>query len=269
MEARLEEISLPADLPFLETLATSSSTPFPLAKSDADDDLKREMAFYTQALEAVHMSRPIISRLGMPFSRPDDYFAEMIKTDTHMERIRKRMIEEVETIKTSEERKKLRELKKFGKKVQTSVLIARQESKKAEMDKIKSLRRKKTENAKSALSNDDDFDVQVEETLGDEAATPGYGARKREANSKGPNGKPNHKRMGKDAKFGFGGKRKFDKSNTRESTDDHGFSVTNNKKPFSGAGKGKPSTAGGIRKKTGGKPARPGKGRRANIRGKK
>ena len=48
---------------------------------DIHDDLKREVAFYDTALEAVHLARGECERAGIPFTRPDDFFAEMIKTD--------------------------------------------------------------------------------------------------------------------------------------------------------------------------------------------
>jgi len=48
---------------------------------EVHDDLKREVAFYNLALEAVHAARQQCETLGMPFTRPEDFFAEMVKTD--------------------------------------------------------------------------------------------------------------------------------------------------------------------------------------------
>ena len=87
------------NLPFAESFTVVPPTPLPfgpsggLAKSiavgvdeedtivDIHDDLKREVAFYDTALEAVHLARAECERAGIPFTRPDDFFAEMIKTD--------------------------------------------------------------------------------------------------------------------------------------------------------------------------------------------
>lgn len=45
------------------------------------DDLKREVAFYDTALEAVIVAKAKCQEAGIPFQRPDDFFAEMVKTD--------------------------------------------------------------------------------------------------------------------------------------------------------------------------------------------
>jgi rRNA-processing protein EBP2 len=54
---------------------------------DVNDDLTRELAFYKQALEAVKEGRKKLLAEGIPFSRPADYFAEMVKDDEHMEKV--------------------------------------------------------------------------------------------------------------------------------------------------------------------------------------
>ena len=43
---------------------------------------------YGQALAAVAASRSELDRLGIPHRRPDDYFAEMMKSDQHMQKVR-------------------------------------------------------------------------------------------------------------------------------------------------------------------------------------
>ena len=48
---------------------------------DVHDDLKREVAFYNMALEAANMARKLCHDANVPFSRPEDFFAEMVKTD--------------------------------------------------------------------------------------------------------------------------------------------------------------------------------------------
>jgi rRNA-processing protein EBP2 len=54
---------------------------------DVDDDLARETAFSQQALEAAKFARTALLKEGVPFTRPTDYFAEMIKDDEHMEKV--------------------------------------------------------------------------------------------------------------------------------------------------------------------------------------
>ena len=87
------------NLPFAESFTVVPPTPLPFGSSggaaksiavcvdeedttvDVHDDLKREVAFYDTALEAVHLARGECERVGIPFTRPDDFFAEMMKTD--------------------------------------------------------------------------------------------------------------------------------------------------------------------------------------------
>lgn len=107
----------------------------------ADDDLKRELVFYKQALSAAQLGRQKVLAAGMPFSRPDDFFAEMVKSDSHMERVRQTLLDERAGIKASEEAKRQRELKKFGKKVQVQKGLERQKNKKEMEEKIQGLKR--------------------------------------------------------------------------------------------------------------------------------
>jgi rRNA-processing protein EBP2 len=77
-----------AALPWAEKLDIIPATPLPFGQLTEEglpihvhDDLKREVAFYNLALEAVHVARKQSENLNVPFSRPEDFFAEMVKTD--------------------------------------------------------------------------------------------------------------------------------------------------------------------------------------------
>ncbi|OUM65475.1 hypothetical protein PIROE2DRAFT_21857, partial [Piromyces sp. E2] len=167
------------------------------------DDLKRELAFYEQGLAAAIEGRKKYKALNKPFSRPDDYFAEMVKTDEQMSKIRQNMIEESESIKNAEAAKRQRDLRKYGKKVQTEKLLEKNRNKKMEMEKINRLKRKRSDN------NDDDFDVSLDFDDNDNKNKP----------------QKSKKRLAKDKKFGYGGKKRGSKQNTAESTADmSGFS---------------------------------------------
>jgi rRNA-processing protein EBP2 len=132
---------------------------------DVDDDLNRELALYVfspssssfmpfslylvifdsykQALWGANTARSLAAKHNFPFTRPADYFAEMVKSDVHMERIRQRLLDERAGIKKGEERRKEREGKKFGKQVQIEKLKEREKSKKDMEDRLKSLKRSK------------------------------------------------------------------------------------------------------------------------------
>ena len=233
-DMRLDGPSTSGKMPWIETMslvyehATADEVP------DAQNDLDRELSFYRQSLAAAIRGRELVLAAKVSFSRPNDYFAEMVKTDEHMERVRQRLLDESASIKASEDAKRQRELKKYGKKIQTEKLFERQRSKRDMQEKVNALKRKR----QTGLDMDDDeFDVQLEEALGERKAA--------QRTQRGPN----KKRQYRDEKYGFGGKKRHNKSNTAESTDQVGPS---RRKP-------------GPRPK-GGKAKRPGKARRAARR---
>lgn len=175
--------------------------------------------------------RELVLAANVPFSRPGDYFAEMVKTDEHMERIRQRLLDESASIKASENAKRQRELKKYGKQIQTEKLLERQKNKRDLEDKVNSLKRKRG----GLELDDDEFDVQLEEALDDQ----------KQARTNRAGNRPKMSRQKRNDKYGFGGKKRYNKSNDLESLDHPG----------------------GARGKKGGRPARkaqrPGKSRRA------
>ncbi|KAI4890309.1 hypothetical protein NFI96_017730, partial [Prochilodus magdalenae] len=54
---------------------------------NAEDDFQREMFFYRQAQASVLEALPKLKKLQILTKRPDDYFAEMAKTDQHMQKV--------------------------------------------------------------------------------------------------------------------------------------------------------------------------------------
>ncbi|KAF9160116.1 rRNA-processing protein and EBNA1-binding protein ebp2 [Actinomortierella ambigua] len=255
-----EQIGLPSDLAFSETQSVTSSKAIELV--DPDDDLKREVAFYEQALEAAVIGRDRLKKEGIPFERPDDYFAEMVKSDEHMAKIRQRLLDENASIQASERAKAQRELKKFGKKVQIEKRLEREKAKSDALDKIETLKKKRQQNAASMDDGTDQFDVALasdDEMPAHSGDGKGNNNKKRAASSTQDS---RNKRLKKNQKFGFGGKKRNAKSNTADSSADmSGFSVKRNKSSSFKAGAHKAAA-----KK--GKPAakRPGKTRRMNAR---
>ncbi|KAG0242206.1 rRNA-processing protein and EBNA1-binding protein ebp2 [Actinomortierella wolfii] len=249
-----EQIALPTDIPFSETQAVTSSKAIELV--DPDDDLKREVAFYEQALEAAMIGRDRLKKEGIPFERPDDYFAEMVKSDEHMAKIRQRLLDENASIQASERAKAQRELKKFGKKVQIEKRLEREKAKADALEKIETLKKKRQQNAASLDDGNDEFDVALESD-DDKPAKGGNKGKKRAAVS---TPESRNKRLKKNQKYGFGGKKRNAKSNTADSSSDmSGFSVKRNKSTSFKAGAHKAAA-----KKA--KAKRPGKSRRMNAR---
>merc|ERR1712166_1127797 len=111
--------SLCEDRAWIETLATTTR---PVEDEDGQtgiaDDLKREHNFKALASGAAVASIQRLDSLGVKYRRPLDYYAEMVKTDYHMDKVKDRLINEKEQIIGAEDRRKQRDAKKFGKQVQ-------------------------------------------------------------------------------------------------------------------------------------------------------
>merc|ERR1712156_974978 len=193
------------------------------------NDFKREMMFYRQAQAAVLEGLPRLHSMNIRTRRPDDYFAQMAKSDDHMNKIRAKLLEKEQGQQRAEKVAKLRELKKFGKKVQTEVQQKRLKQKKDMMDEMKKVR-------KGQAGNLDFLDE-------------GEAGANKKARSVG-------KRNFKDKKFGFGGKKRDVKKNDKKSADDvSSFRPGQKTRP---GGKGKASSK-----------ARPGKGKRQKMKNRK
>ncbi|KAJ3558027.1 hypothetical protein NPX13_g9808 [Xylaria arbuscula] len=246
--ASLKRFAIPTEdsTPFASHQSLASQQPTAdVIGEDLMDDIKRELAFYAQALDAAKRGRALLKAEGVPFSRPTDYFAEMVKDDGHMEKVKAKLVEEASAKKASAEARKLRDLKKFGKQVQVAKLQERQKAKRETLEKIKTLKRKRSETGGGDLGTReaDLFDVGVESEL------KSY---KKGGPSQRASGGPGIKRQKKNDKFGFGGKKKHSKSGDAQSSADlSGFSA---KRMKGGAPKGKtPKTArlGKSRRKVG------------------
>ncbi|KAF8722481.1 hypothetical protein AX14_009753 [Amanita brunnescens Koide BX004] len=237
LERIRETIKLDPALPWTETLAVTYPENIEV---DVDDDLQRELAFYKQALHSANVARALAAKHSFPFTRPADYFAEMVKSDAHMERIRQRLLDESAGIKRGEEKRREREGKKFGKQVQLEKLKEREKSKKDMDERLKVLKRKRKDMLNKPEGGED-FDVAVEDAIADRPAKRAKGQ-----------GGPKLGRTARDKKYGFGGSKKHAKQNTRASTDN--FSP--------GAGKGKGGRKPGMGK-------RPGKSKRMAARSKR
>ncbi|KAK8798359.1 hypothetical protein WA588_003441, partial [Blastocystis sp. NMH] len=75
------------DLPWKETLDISVDV---TQIENPEDDIKRELAFYEASVKATMEGRKMLKENGIPYLRPDDYLAEMMKDDKKMKMIEKR-----------------------------------------------------------------------------------------------------------------------------------------------------------------------------------
>ncbi|CAK7269664.1 rRNA-processing protein EBP2 [Sporothrix epigloea] len=229
---------------------------------DVSDDKVREQALYAQCLAAATEGRQRLRKEGVPFTRPTDYFAEMLKDDGHMTKVKAKLVEAATAAKASAEARKQRDLKKFGKKVQVEKMQERAKEKKATLEKIQSLKRKRSELGTSSTHEADLFDVAVDKELG-------AGAKKSAAKGgrAGAPGAPNAKRQKKNDKYGFGGKKRHSKSGDAMSSGDlSGF----NAKKMKASGGARPVRGRPGQKSAGSRtPNRPGKSRRKAAAGRR
>lgn len=166
------------------------------------NDFKRETLFYRQAQATVLEAIPKLKALNIPTKRPEDYFAEMAKTDTHMQKIRQHLMQKQQQQQRSERVKQLRQQRKEGKMLQIQKKLERQQEKKEILDQMKKVR-------KGITNNLDFLDEKKKKVLSRKSL---------------------EKRKAKDKKFGYGGKKKGMKMNTKTSAAD----ISEYKRPAKG-----------------------------------
>lgn len=201
------------DLPWIERLDCSNAplvlneTEVPANEDEslADNDFKREMLFYRQAQAAVLEAIPRLKVEKIATKRPDDYYAQMAKSDEHMKKIREYLVNRKSDIERREKLRKLREQRLYGKKVQQEVLQKRQEDKTNLLKTMKKVRKGKQGGMQ-----------ELEESLGDRR---NFSGKFNNVDNKRIS-KKNRKIEYKNQKFGFGGQKKNSKMNTADSSAD-------------------------------------------------
>lgn len=179
----------------------------------------------------------------------------MVKSDSHMHKIQEKHRRDAADKKAAAEARRQRDLKKFGKAVQVAKEQERAKEKRQTLERIKEVKRKRRGNDPGLVreTEEDLFDVGVEDGNGDGDQRRGGGN-----NAK-------FKRQKRDAKFGFGGKKRFAKSGTAESTAD-ARDFPSARRMKAGGGRGGRGGGGAARGGGGGKTKRLGKSRRAKAR---
>ncbi|CAL1544258.1 unnamed protein product [Lymnaea stagnalis] len=233
LKDKFKEFSLDS-LKWIERLELTNDPAPTLGINETDgdklqnDDFNRELTFYKQAQATVLEGLARLAKLSVPTKRPEDYFAEMAKSDDHMKKVRAKLLEKKTSLEKSEKAKKLREMKKYGKKAQQEVLQKRQKEKKEMLESVKKFR-------KGQIDKINLFDEPIERQP------------KQQQQLKGKQQfTPNKRREFKNKKFGFGGQKKRSKYNTADSAADlrdfsarkaHGKGPANKK--FQGKSQGK------------------------------
>ncbi|XP_075510125.1 LOW QUALITY PROTEIN: putative rRNA-processing protein EBP2 homolog [Primulina tabacum] len=224
---KLADISWPENVDWIQKLSIDIDQG---QEVDVNDDLNRELAFYTQALEGARQAFTKFQSMGLPFLRPSDYYAEMVKTDRHMEKVKGRLLSEKRKTEEAEERRKARENKKLAKEIQAQKQRERTKQKKEDIESVKKWRKQRQQSGFAKDDNDGDLSLAFEDGKSFERSNkkrPGVspgdrsGGKAKLGGGKGKKGF--NKRKGKDikdAKFGFGGKKGMKKQNMVETTND-------------------------------------------------
>ncbi|EFJ48581.1 hypothetical protein VOLCADRAFT_104643 [Volvox carteri f. nagariensis] len=269
LHERLEDIGWTTEVDWDETLAVTSEQPTTIG--NIEDDLARELAFYNQALSSAQHAIRRFEEAGVPWLRPLDYYAEMVKSDEHMAKVKEQLMFEQRQIEQAEERRKQREAKMYGKQVQLAKQKERNAEKKRQITEISKLRK---EREKSGFAGELDMDEQLEEL---EQRRP---LNLKQLGQRGPRDikTPNKKRQMKNSKFGFGGRKALKKQNDAYSAanmddykpgrfkDHFGPRKGGVQKKFGAGGGGAGGADGGKKGRKAGKSQRPGKQRRQAMK---
>ena len=62
------------------------------AQLQVKDEIKREIAFHNTTRDNVMQGMRFLIQSRVPIARPDDFLAEMLKTDQHMLDIKQRLL---------------------------------------------------------------------------------------------------------------------------------------------------------------------------------
>ncbi|PKA64640.1 putative rRNA-processing protein EBP2 like [Apostasia shenzhenica] len=224
---KLEDMAWPENVEWIHKLNVDYDW---AEEIDVNDDLSRELAFYNQALNGTRNAFEKLQSMSIPFLRPPDFYAEMVKSDTHMLKIKSRLMSEKKKIEEAEERKKAREAKKIAKEVQAQKTKERVKRKKEEIDSVKRWRKQRQQGG-FARGKDMELDFGDEDGNSFERPKkkrPGVAPGDRSGGLKGK--VKNKNRAFREAKFGHGGRKGMKKQNTAETTGDlRGFNRGFNK----------------------------------------
>lgn len=84
-------------IPFMEHMTITHTQPVRVIADSAlniNPDIKRELSFYNVARANVMKAMEICVQAKVPIDRPEDFFAEMIKTDDHMKSVKQRLLKQ-------------------------------------------------------------------------------------------------------------------------------------------------------------------------------
>ncbi|KAH9623807.1 hypothetical protein KSS87_007044 [Heliosperma pusillum] len=205
---KLNEIKWPEDTEWIHTLAIEIDQD---EEVDINDDLARESAIYTQALQGVQVGFAKLESRGRPYLRPSNYLAEMVKSDSHMESVKQKLLEEKRELEEEEQRRKDKENRRIAKQDQAEKLKEKVKDKKLQIDAVKKMRKQRESGGFAdnkdemglLFENESGFDEKAKRSSG---VSPGdrSGGKIRQVVGNGKKGIDKKKKKKKEPKFGMG-----------------------------------------------------------------
>lgn len=120
-------------------------------------EIKQEVAFYNVTRDNVMQAMRFLIQSRVPIARPDDFFAEMLKSDEQMAAIKQRILKQQTKIKTFEENKTKSENKKLHKALKDHKMRLKHSEKKENLKNIEKLKKKIASKGGEQLE-DEEFD---------------------------------------------------------------------------------------------------------------
>ncbi|EME26640.1 Probable rRNA-processing protein EBP2 [Galdieria sulphuraria] len=149
-----------------DTLLTT--LPGHLTDKLAMNDLERESVFMEQTSQSVSQVIKTLCERGIPYRRPDDYFAEMVKDDKHMGKIEERLMAEKERLERIQRKKEEREAAKLSKQLQLEREKEKKQKTKQFQENVEQLKKQRKKNSDKTMEyweeeeeEDDDFPVEL------------------------------------------------------------------------------------------------------------
>lgn len=186
MEAKLESFRKSTVWDWKETLSVSTELTGDDMVESVHDDLQREMAFHTATVAAVADAHKRLRQRKIPFQRPRDFYAEMLKSDDHMMRIKAELVAEKERMNAVDRRRKSQLNKKIQKELQEEKRKERNERKKRMLKAVKQWRDKKKDG--------DEFGIDLMDTAAEDLSPKRKGKKRRAADQRWGTGPKRNKR---------------------------------------------------------------------------
>ncbi|KAK4537360.1 hypothetical protein CDCA_CDCA12G3385 [Cyanidium caldarium] len=143
-----EEVHFPESFRVCLTGREQAAEAPPLA-----NDFLVERHFQRLAFDGARIGYALCVRHGIPHVRPDDYFAEMLKPDQHMEKVRARLTRERQAIEETRRRRAEATARTEAKKQQRKARLRQQEQHKRGMAEVEAW--KARERATRTVSRED------------------------------------------------------------------------------------------------------------------